>query len=120
MERLKTGILIFDDVEVLDFAAPFEVFSRTRLEPGVASRRSDATAPFEVFTVAPSRATVVATGGLRIEPHHDFADAPPIDLLVVPGGFGTRGLLHDVNVVGWIRATAGRARLVTSVCTGSL
>ena len=120
MDRLKVGILIFDDVEVLDFAAPFEVFSRTRLEPGVASRRSDVTAPFEVFTVAPSRSIVVATGGLRVEPHHDFVSAPPIDLLVVPGGFGTRALLHDASVLAWIRATAGKARLVTSVCTGAL
>ena len=48
-DRRNVGILIFDDVEVLDFAGPFEVFSRTRLEPGVESRRSDASAPFNVF-----------------------------------------------------------------------
>src|SRR5262245_20996849 len=120
VDRLNVCILIFDGVEVLDFAAPFEVFSRTRLEPGAASRRSDTSAPFEVFTVAPSRAMVVATGGLRVEPHHDFDSAPPIDLLVVPGGFGTRALLHDARVIDWIRATAARARLTTSVCTGAL
>ncbi len=48
--RWSVGILIFDDVEVLDFAGPFEVFSRTRTEPGLASRRSDEEAPFNVFT----------------------------------------------------------------------
>ena len=76
--------MIFDAVEVLDFAGPFEVFSRTRLAPGIESRRSDESAPFEVFTVAATNAVVTATGGLRVEPRFDFASAPSIDLLVVP------------------------------------
>ena len=87
MNRLNTAIFISDGVEVLDFAGPFEVFSRTRLVPGVESRRSDASAPFNVFTVARLADTVHATGGLRVLPHFDFAGAPPIDLLVIPGGF---------------------------------
>jgi transcriptional regulator GlxA family with amidase domain len=120
MERLHVGILIFDGVEVLDFAGPFEVFSRTRLTPGVESRRSDESAPFQVFTVARTADPVVATGGLTVVPHHGFADAPRIDLLVVPGGFGTRPLLHDEEVLDWIRRTAAAARQVTSVCTGAL
>jgi transcriptional regulator GlxA family with amidase domain len=120
MERLNVGILVFDGVEVLDFAGPFEVFSRTRLEPGTASRRSEDTAPFRVFTVAAERGAVLATGGLEVVPAFSFADAPPIDLLVVPGGYGTRPLLDHAPTVGWIRDTAGRARHVTSVCTGSL
>lgn len=120
MERWSVGILIFDNVEVLDFAGPFEVFSRTRLTPGVESRRSEESAPFEVFTVAKSQAPVTATGGLVVVPRHDFASAPPIDLLVVPGGFGTRALLHDAETLGWIRNTAMAARQVTSVCTGAL
>jgi len=118
--RWRTGILIFDDVEVLDFAGPYEVLSRARTEPGVASRRTDATAPFQVFTVARSRDPVRAVGGLQVTPDHGFADAPPIDLLVVPGGFGTRPLLDDAEVCDWIARTAASARLVTSVCTGSL
>ena len=120
MERLSVGILIFDGVEVLDFAGPFEVFSRTRLVPGVQSRRSEESAPFRVFTVAERPDPVVATGGLRVLPHHDFATAPPIDLLVVPGGFGTRALLESASVLEWIRQRAEAARHVTSVCTGSL
>jgi len=114
------GVLLFDDVEVLDFAGPFEVFSRTRLEPGVASRRTETSAPFRVFTVARTRAPVTATGGLVVQPAHSFADAPPIDLLVVPGGFGTRALLEDETALGWIRSTSAAARRVTSVCTGAL
>lgn len=120
MERRNVGILIFDNVEVLDFAGPFEVFSRTRLVPGADSRRSEESAPFHVFTVARSRDPVTATGGLVLLPHHSFADAPRIDLLVVPGGFGTRPLLQDEETLEWIRRTATAAQQVTSVCTGAL
>jgi transcriptional regulator GlxA family with amidase domain len=90
MERWNVGILIFADVEVLDFAGPFEVFSRTRIVPGTESRRSDESAPFFVFTVGRSTAPLRATGGLVITPSFCFANAPAIDLLVVPGGYGTR------------------------------
>lgn len=120
MEKWNVGILIFDGVEVLDFAGPFEVFSRTRLVCGVDSRRSDDSAPFHVFTVAKSFEPVVATGGLRVLPDYAFHDTPKIDLLVVPGGFGTRPLLHDVETLEWIRRAAAGAQKVTSVCTGSL
>ena len=120
MEKLSVGIFIFDGVEVLDFAGPFEVFSRTRLVPGTESRRSEESAPFRVFTVAASAEPVRATGDLRVLPHFDFASAPPIDLLVIPGGFGTRALIEDAAVLDWIRRSAAAARHVTSVCTGSL
>ncbi len=120
MDVWTVGILIFDDVEVLDFAGPFEVFSRTRLEPGSASRRSDETAPFRVFTVAKAASPVHATGGLMVVPTHDFASAPKIDLLVVPGGFGTRAMLNDAETLAWLQAASASARQVTSVCTGSL
>ncbi len=120
MEQWNVGIFIFEDVEVLDFAGPYEVFSRTRLVPGVESRRSDEGAPFRVFTVAKSLETVVAIGGLRILPDFAFDNAPKIDLLVVPGGFGTRPLLNDAETLQWIRRVAAQARKITSVCTGSL
>ncbi|MFQ5695654.1 MAG: DJ-1/PfpI family protein [Terriglobia bacterium] len=120
MAKWDVGILLFDDVEVLDFAGPFEVFSRTRLKPGVESRRSDDSAPFRVFTVAKTKSTVAATGGLRVLPDYGFADAPPIDLLVVPGGFGTRAMLEDAETLAWVRRAADGARKVTSVCTGAL
>lgn len=120
MDKINAGIFIFDGVEVLDFAGPFEVFSRTRLVPGTESRRSEDSAPFEVFTIAATREPVRATGGLRVVPHHDFASAPRVDLLVIPGGFGTRPLLEDNATLDWIRRTAASARTVTSVCTGSL
>jgi transcriptional regulator GlxA family with amidase domain len=120
MDRWSVGILIFDGVEVLDFAGPFEVFSRTRLTPGSESRRSDDSAPFSVFTVAKTRAPIRTTGDLEVVPHHGFADAPPIDLLLVPGGFGTRALVNDAPTLDWIRRVSATARKTTSVCTGSL
>jgi transcriptional regulator GlxA family with amidase domain len=120
MDKWSVAIFIFEGVEVLDFAGPFEVFSRTRLVPGTESRRSEESAPFRVSTVARARAAVRATGGLEVVPAFSFADAPPVDLLVVPGGYGTRPLLEDEETLAWIRATAARARRVTSVCTGSL
>ena len=120
MERWKAGILLFEDVGVLDLAGPFEVLSRTRLVPGMDSRKTDDSAPFHVFTVAATRTPVRATGGLVVTPHYGFDDAPSIDLLVVPGGVGTRRLLLDARTLGWIAETAARARKVTSVCTGAL
>lgn len=118
--RQTVGIFIFDDVEVVDFAGPFEVFSRTRTVAGSDSRRTDDSAPFEVFTVARTRDVVTAIGGLKVLPHYSWADAPAIDLLVVPGGFGTRALLNDEAALTWIREAAARATQVTSVCTGAL
>jgi transcriptional regulator GlxA family with amidase domain len=120
MDRWNVGILVFDHVELLDLAGPFEVFSRVRLTPGIESRRSEESAPFQVFTVARSRASIQTTGGLEVVPQYAFADVPRIDLLVVPGGFGTRALLEDREVLDWIRRAAAGSRLVTSVCTGSL
>jgi transcriptional regulator GlxA family with amidase domain len=120
MDQQNVGILLFDGVEVLDFAGPFEVFSRTRLVPGPESRRSEESAPFRVFTLARTTAPVTATGGLVVVPSYGFADTPVIDLLVVPGGFGTRALLHDQEILDWIRTVAGASRRVTSVCTGAL
>ncbi len=120
MNKMNVGILIFDQVEVLDFAGPYEVFSRTRMVPGMESRRSDESAPFCVFTVARSSAPIAAVGGLKVVPDYSFADAPKIDLLVVPGGAGTRPLRDDRFVLDWIRGVAAEARQTTSVCTGAL
>ena len=120
MNQSTVGILIFDGVEVLDFAGPYEVFSRTRLVPGIESRRTDDSAPFRVFTVAARAGAVIATGGLRVLPDFDLASAPGIDLLVIPGGFGSRALLEDQPMLAWVRQAAAAAVRVTSVCTGAL
>lgn len=120
MDKINVCILLFDDVEVLDFSGPFEVFSRTRTVPGIEARRSDDAAPFHVFTVAKTRDPVTAVGGLTVVPAYGFADAPHIDLLLVPGGFGTRALIEDAETLDWVKRVAAGARLTTSVCTGAL
>lgn len=120
MEKRSVGIFIFEQVEVLDFAGPYEVFSRTRLVPGIDSRRSSEHAPFHVFTVARTRDPIHATGGLQVIPDHSFADCPRIDLLVVAGGFGTRPLMEDAEVGEWIRRVSAGASVTASVCTGAL
>jgi len=120
MTKQNVGIFLFDDVEVLDFAGPFEVFSRTRLVPGAESRRSEDSAPFAVFTVAKAAGPIRAIGGLQVIPTWAWDEAPPIDILVVPGGFGTRALLRHDETLAWIRHVAASASLVTSVCTGAL
>ncbi len=87
MKRHRVGILIFPDVEVLDFCGPYEVFSVTRLHE---ERRREEPSPFEAVLVAEEPGPVTATGGLRVIPDHTFGTCPTLDLLVVPGGWGTR------------------------------
>ena len=120
MDKRNVGILIFENVEVLDFAGPYEVFSRTRLEPGPESRRTEDTAPFRVFLIAREKEVVTATGGMRVLPDFDFESAPRTDILLIPGGFGTRPLLEDEALRSWIQRRASESQLVTSVCTGAL
>ncbi|MDH3699960.1 MAG: DJ-1/PfpI family protein [Alphaproteobacteria bacterium] len=120
MEQQNVGIFIFDQVEVLDFAGPYEVFSRTRTVPGMESRLSGESAPFNVFTVARNGNPVAAVGGLKVVQDYGFKDAPGIDLLVIPGGMGTRALIDDDAVLAWIRRVAAGTAQTTSVCTGAL
>jgi len=110
------GILVFPEVEVLDFCGPFEVFSATRWDE---ARRREEPSPFEVLLVAATMEPIAATGGLRVLPGHDLASCPRLDVLVVPGGWGTRSLVHNDGVVGWIHERAGEVELAASVCTGS-
>ena len=106
------GILIFDEVEVLDFAGPFEVFS-------VSGRRHQLDL-FRVVTVSERGQPIAARNGLLVMPTHSFANCPALDLVLVPGGFGTRREMKNAVVLEWVRAAAKRAEAVLSVCTGSL
>jgi predicted metal-dependent HD superfamily phosphohydrolase/putative intracellular protease/amidase len=106
------AILIFDDVEVLDFCGPFEVFS-------VANRFTDAPA-LNVVTVAEKPGPVLTRGGLSVNPHHRLPDCPRPDLLLVPGGQGTRKEMHNPALIDWIKQASNKAELVLSVCTGAL
>ena len=109
------GILIFGEVEVLDFCGPFEVFSVARPE-GV---KDDEARLFQVFTVAEEDKTVRCRGGLLVEPHYTVENAPAFDLIVVPGGQGTRLERHNQKLLDWIEAQDKQAELTLSVCTGA-
>lgn len=108
----NVAILIFDEVEVLDFCGPFEVFS-------VAGRRGGLD-PFNVYTVAQKAGPVLARNNLSVNPAHTFADCPRLDVLLVPGGYGTRREMHNEVLTDWIRQRAGEVELLLSVCTGAL
>lgn len=112
MKKQNTAILIFDDVEVLDFAGPFEVFS-------VTNELNDYSL-LNVFTVAREKAPVTARNGLSVNPDYSIDDAPQPDILIIPGGSGTRPLLQQQNILAWISRSAQNADKVLSVCTGAL
>ena len=116
MKRQRVGILVFPDVEVLDFCGPFEVFSVARLNE---QNRAEELSPFEVVLVASNRDIIRTTGGMRVQPDHDLASCPRLDILVVPGGRGTRREVDNERLVNWIRSQAVNLELLTSVCTGS-
>ncbi|HEX2854180.1 MAG TPA: DJ-1/PfpI family protein [Opitutaceae bacterium] len=110
--KRNIAILIFDEVEVLDFAGPFEVF-------GAADELAGGDT-FSVFTVAESPGTVRARHGLKIVPTQTIESCPALDLLVIPGGLGTRPLLGKPALLEWIRVKTKRAEIILSVCTGAL
>jgi len=117
MTRKRVGILIFPDVEVLDFCGPFEVFSVTRLNE--AARREEPS-PFEVLLVAETQDRVLATGGLKVIPDVTLEACPPLDILVVPGGWGTRAGIQNQRLLDWIAERGRSVETLTSVCTGSM
>jgi len=112
MTTRNLAILIFDDVEVLDFCGPFEVFS-------VTGRRSNLT-PFNVFTVAQNAAPVTAVNGLSVNPAFTLAQCPRPDILLVPGGLGTRKEIYNAPLLDWISRCGKEVELLLSVCTGAL
>lgn len=103
---MRIGMLIFKDMTQLDFTGPYEVFSQM---PGC-----------EVRVIAATMEPVAARGGLRFLPDATLADAPPLDLVFVPGGPGVGPLMEDRAVLDFLRKHAAGAKYVTSVCTGAL
>jgi transcriptional regulator GlxA family with amidase domain len=108
------AILLFDDVEVLDFAGPFEVFAVTR------DLNDPETPLFNVYTVAEESRPIIACNGLSINPMYTLDECPKPDIFLVPGGRGTRTEIDNPAVIGWITGQAPDAELVLSVCTGAL
>jgi transcriptional regulator GlxA family with amidase domain len=117
MERKRVGIVLFDDVEVLDFCGPFEVFSAMRLNE---DRRREEPSPLDVLLVAENNGHVTTSGGMKLIPDCTFANCPKLDILLVPGGWGTRRELKNPAMLNWLRIRASEVELLTSVCTGSM
>jgi len=117
MNRKHVGIVLFDDIEVLDFCGPFEVFSATRLNE---EKRRDEPSPFDVSLISETLSPVTTTGGMTVIPRYSFENCPPIDILVVPGGWGTRRELNNPVMLEWLRNRAAEVEILASVCTGSM
>jgi transcriptional regulator GlxA family with amidase domain len=117
----NVAILIFDHVEVLDFAGPFEVFSVTG--------RRDGSNPFNVYTIAEASRPVLARNHFSVNPRYTLRNCPEPEILLVPGGggylsdgkpLGTRREMRNQNLLDWIADCAENTELLLSVCTGAL
>jgi transcriptional regulator GlxA family with amidase domain len=112
MDEKQIGILIFEDMEELDAIGPWEVLAYwTRMWPDDG---------WQVFTLAREAGPVRCAKGLVIIPDHSYETAPQMDVLIYPGGQGTRRQLRDEDQLEWLRKRASDVPLVASVCTGSL
>jgi len=107
----SVAIVMFDGVEVLDFAGPFEVFSVTAEMAGGAH--------FRLYLVAEEERPIRAVNGLRVLPDIAIASAPLPDVLIVPGGAGTRAEMDNPHLMSWVTEAARAAELVLSICSGA-
>lgn len=108
---MRIGVLIFDDAEELDFVGPWEVFKMAR-----ESKPED----FELLMVAESDKPVRCRGGMRVVPDVTTANCPKLDVILIPGGQGTRVEVENKPLLAWIAKTAAGCQWVTSVCTGAM
>lgn len=111
MSKLLVAILLFDDVEVLDFAGPFEVFS-------VTAQLSDYQS-LEVKTVGKTKSLIRAKNGLQVMPDLGIEALGQVDILVIPGGDGSKTVIADAELMDWISQRAENAQTVFSVCSGA-
>jgi len=113
MQQKTVGIFLFNEVEVLDFAGPFEVFS-------LAESETSGERAFRVCTIARTNASIRARNGLTVLPAYDFSSAPKLDLLIVPGGYGAEELeIREPETIRWLQSMAGQVEIVASICTGA-
>jgi len=111
MKKYNVGILLFDDVEVLDFAGPFEVFS-------VTSELNNFEL-FNVFTITQTGEKIRAVNGLNVIPDFSFSDHPVIDILIIPGGDGTKLEVNKDVVLAWIENINQDSTITMTVCSGA-
>jgi transcriptional regulator GlxA family with amidase domain len=113
---LMVGILLYNEVEVLDFAGPFQVFTTaTRVYAGA---HSETPRLFEVMTIAADSQPVRARGGLQVLPSHTINHHAHLDVLIVPGGIHAAQLERQ-PVIEWIARMAAETTVTASVCTGA-
>jgi transcriptional regulator GlxA family with amidase domain len=113
---LKIGILIFDDVEELDFVGPWEVFTMGN----EMAKHAGKPAPHDVFLVAEREGAIRCAKGMRVLPDTTTAKCRALDVLLIPGGQGTRREVGNKALLGWIASVAQSAKWITSVCTGAM
>jgi transcriptional regulator GlxA family with amidase domain len=112
---MKVGILLFDEVDLLDAGGPYEVFlTASRL-----AMRDEKPPPFEVITMGPSREPIAAHGGLQLIPHLSIDEARDLDLLVVPGAIAIDNTIRNAHLLDQLRLAVERTPVVSSVCTGA-
>jgi transcriptional regulator GlxA family with amidase domain len=111
MSKLLVAILLFDDVEVLDFAGPFEVFSVTAQLSNYQS--------LEVKTVGKTKSLIRAKNGLQVMPDLGIDALGQVDILVIPGGDGSKKVIADPEIMDWISQRAENAQTIFSVCSGT-
>lgn len=111
MKPRNTAILFFNDVEVLDFAGPFEVFSTANTEYG--------SIIFNVYTIAQKKELILARNGLKVTPDYSFDDCPAPDILVIPGGNGRKIEMNNPVLLNWIKEKFTNLEYLLSVCTGA-
>lgn len=106
----QVGILLFDDVQELDAVGPYEVFGTA------ADLRPDL---LQVFTIAEHKQRIRCVNGLHLLPHHSLTSSPRLDVLVIPGGSGTRKQAKNQQLLNWIVEAAQHCKWVASVCSGA-
>src|ERR1051325_4167554 len=100
----KVAILIFDNVQIIDYTGPYEIFGAAGLQ---------------VFTVATNTSPITTNMGMKVTPHYTLEDAPVADVLLIPGG-GIFATQQDPRVIKWIQERSKQAEIVMSVCNGAL
>lgn len=114
MKQKTVGILLFNEVEVLDFAGPFEVFSLAAV-PEMTDK------PFVVKTVSEDGKAITARNGLKVCPDYHFSNHLFFDIVIIPGGYGAEEKeINNENVITWIQKQHAQAECTASVCTGAL
>lgn len=112
---LNVAIVVFDDVQLLDFTGPFEVFSTAAAEMPPNPFRVT-----ETYSVGLSERVIRTSGGLEIRPGFTIENCPAPDILIVPGGLGSRRLIKHQRFMQWLREQHESVQAIASVCTGAL